>query len=122
MVDVSTKSCEHVDCFKRPTFGLPAVVEGGQEVRSLTGTKNGQFCAQHAQAGMVDVVSKRCEFPGCGTKRSFGEPGPRKNVSIVVVVVVLVVVSLGSGGGRRASMVEEDETLAVVVCVSVGYI
>lgn len=82
MVDVSTKSCEQHGCFKRPTFGHPnALLDPNGDGRSPTGAKNGQFCAQHALPGMVDVVSKRCEFPGCGTKRSFGHGGHRKNVS-----------------------------------------
>lgn len=92
MVDVSTKSCEQHGCFKRPTFGLATAIDnnndndnnGGEGGRNITGAKNGQFCAQHALPGMVDVVSKRCEFPGCGTKRSFGLGGHRKNVSFLL--------------------------------------
>lgn len=75
MVDVSTKSCGHHGCFKRPTFG-PV---GGTAEKN---TKNGQFCAQHALEGMIDVVSKRCIHPGCPTKRSFGVGGHRKNVRL----------------------------------------
>lgn len=94
MVDVSTKSCEHHGCFKRPTFGHPsALVENAADGRSATGTKNGQFCAQHALPGMVDVVSKRCEFPGCGTKRSFGLEGSRKNVSFFMLFLFLFCLS-----------------------------
>lgn len=84
MVDVSTKSCEFDTCFKRPTFGHPNPLGDNAAGDGRNGPgKNGKFCAQHAEPGMVDVVSKRCEFPGCGTKRSFGHGGHRKNVSVM---------------------------------------
>ncbi|CAM9718416.1 unnamed protein product, partial [Ectocarpus sp. 12 AP-2014] len=46
MQDVIHKGCGHPGCIKRPSFGID-------------GSKKAEFCSQHSQQGMVNVVSKR---------------------------------------------------------------
>lgn len=64
MVDVRHKRCAHAaaasegggsasGCTKKATHGLD------------DGSKKAEFCIQHAPEGMRDVVSKRCNHPGC---------------------------------------------------------
>ena len=36
-----------------------------------------QFCGKHAAPGMVDVISKKCNFEGCTKHPSFGVEGTR---------------------------------------------
>ena len=42
------------------------------------GTKKGQFCSQHAEEGMVDVLHKRCSHDGCTKRPIFGHEGTKK--------------------------------------------
>ncbi|CAN0048906.1 unnamed protein product, partial [Ectocarpus fasciculatus] len=59
------KRCGYPGCTKAPSYGE----DGGKTV---------EFCAQHTQQGMVDVVSKGCGYPGCATRPKFGEDGSKK--------------------------------------------
>lgn len=45
MVDVLNKTCGHPTCTKLPSF-------------DLADTKNAEFCVQHAQEGMVNIVAE----------------------------------------------------------------
>ena len=47
--------------------------------RDIDCTKTGEYCAQHALEGMVNVKSKKCRTEGCGKLPSFGVTGT-KNV------------------------------------------
>lgn len=51
--------CPKENCGKEPSFGKP-------------GSRTAQFCALHAESGMVNVRGKRCEYPGCNTRPAFG--------------------------------------------------
>ncbi len=57
-------TCSH-GCTKRASFGVE-------------GTKKVEFCKDHAQDGMVDLVNKRCARQGCSTRASFGVEGTKK--------------------------------------------
>ncbi|CAN0050288.1 unnamed protein product [Sphacelaria rigidula] len=48
MVNVVNKRCGHEGCSKRPSYGA-------------VGSRHREFCAQHAGAGMVNVISKKCD-------------------------------------------------------------
>lgn len=41
------------------------------------GTKNTEFCSQHAKAGMVNVKSKQCGRRGCNLTPSYGLEGAK---------------------------------------------
>lgn len=57
--------CPRDGCGKEPSFGM-------------AGSRTAQFCAQHAEDGMVNVRGKRCEHPGCSTRPAFGLPFTKK--------------------------------------------
>lgn len=57
--------CPRDGCGKEPSFGKP-------------GSRTAQFCALHAEPGMVNVRGKRCEHPGCNTRPAFGVPYTKK--------------------------------------------
>eukprot|EP00752_Nemacystus_decipiens_P016879 g15111.t1 len=90
------RMCGHPGCTTRPSFG----VEGGSKKAEFCAqhakagmldvvhkrpsygvegsSKKAELCAQHAKAGMVDVVGKRCGHPGCTTSPSYGVEGSSK--------------------------------------------
>ena len=39
------------------------------------GNARGLFCSTHKEPGMVNVVSKPCQHPGCTKQPSFNMPG-----------------------------------------------
>ena len=57
--------CPRDGCGKEPSFGKP-------------GSRTAQYCALHAEPGMVNVRGKRCEHPGCSTRPAFGVPYTKK--------------------------------------------
>lgn len=57
--------CEYLLCSKQASYGVE-------------GSRRRQFCAQHAEDGMIDVCSKRCIFEGCSKHPTFGVAGSRK--------------------------------------------
>ena len=59
MVDVKSGMCRTESCGNAPSFGV-------------TGTKTAEYCAQHAQAGMVHFRSRKCISESCGKEPSFG--------------------------------------------------
>ncbi|CAN0288654.1 unnamed protein product, partial [Ectocarpus sp. 13 AM-2016] len=65
MVDVRSKRCRHPGCTTRPSYGEH-------------GSKEPEFCAQHALQGMVNVCSKRCGHPQCTKRASYGQAGTKK--------------------------------------------
>lgn len=50
-MDVCNRRCQQTGCSKRPCFGLP-----GQRPT---------FCGSHRSGEMVDVISRKCGYPGC---------------------------------------------------------
>ncbi|CAM9729124.1 unnamed protein product, partial [Ectocarpus fasciculatus] len=42
------------------------------------GSKKVEFCSQHAQKGMISVVTKRCGHPGCTKRPSYDSTGSKK--------------------------------------------
>lgn len=56
MIDVKNCRCKHPGCTRQPNYGH----EGGRA----------KYCSSHKLAKMVNVVSRRCEFPAC--KRQVG--------------------------------------------------
>ena len=58
---VRSRRCRHGGCIKHPSYGKV----GGQA----------EFCAQHAENGMVDVRNTRCRQRGCSNRPSFGKVG-----------------------------------------------
>ncbi|CAM9649165.1 unnamed protein product, partial [Sphacelaria rigidula] len=44
----------------------------------VAGSKQVKVCAQHARAGMVDVVTKKCDDEGCSKKPSYDLAGSKK--------------------------------------------
>ena len=44
----------------------------------IAGTRTAEFCATHASEGMINVISKRCDFPGCSKHPSYGVAGSKK--------------------------------------------
>ena len=68
MVNVKDKLCDQPpgDCLKHPSYGHPGNPKGASR------------CSAHKEDGMVDLVTKRCNFPGgCDTMPSYGLPGTR---------------------------------------------
>ena len=63
MQNVKTKRCEHTDCDRLPSYGLP----GGKR----------QFCLKHKSEGMEDLASRRCAQVGCKKQSTYGEHGGR---------------------------------------------
>lgn len=59
---VYKKRCGHRDCNQQPTFGK-------------VGSKKAERCSEHAEDGMVNVVTKRCSHSGCDKRPSYGAPG-----------------------------------------------
>lgn len=51
MIDVKNCRCKHQGCTRQPNYGH----EGGRA----------KYCSSHKLAKMVNVVSRRCEFPAC---------------------------------------------------------
>ncbi|CAM9891520.1 unnamed protein product, partial [Sphacelaria rigidula] len=64
MVDVVNKRCGQEGCFNKPSYGAK-------------GSRRADFCAQHAVAGMVNVVKKRRGQEGF-SKPSNGTVGSRR--------------------------------------------
>lgn len=60
------KTCQHVGCSVRPSFG----VEGSQ---------NRESCARHALTGMVRIVQKICSHFGCSLTASHG---PKREICV----------------------------------------
>jgi hypothetical protein len=60
------RACNHIEgldrCISRASYGLPG---------DLSATK----CSKHKSDDMEDIVNKRCDFPGCKSRSSFGLPG-----------------------------------------------
>ena len=54
MIDLNVYLCKIEGCPTKPSFAKPGF--------------KASRCAAHAQRGMVDVVSKRCDAPGCTTR------------------------------------------------------
>jgi hypothetical protein len=52
------KQCIFKGCKKRPNFGFK--------------NGNANFCAEHKQQNMIDVVNKRCKHEGCNKHPAFG--------------------------------------------------
>jgi hypothetical protein len=48
MIFIASRRRARLDCYTRPYFNVP-------------GETQGQYCARHKTAGMVDVVNRRCE-------------------------------------------------------------
>jgi hypothetical protein len=44
----------------------------------MEGSKKGMYCREHAQPGMRDVISKRCEHDGCKKASSFNLEGTKR--------------------------------------------
>lgn len=59
--------CGHLDCTKRPTYGLVGT----------DGERRAQFCAPHAKPGMVNVSKRRCAVAGCPRHPSFARKGDK---------------------------------------------
>src|SRR3989338_6074419 len=55
--------CQSQNCMKRSSFGYA--------------NKLAMFCVSHKLEGMIDVKSKRCQFPGCITQPTYGEIGSK---------------------------------------------
>ena len=53
MIGVKNRTCTTEDCSKRPSFGA-------------AGTKTAEYCAQHAQDGMINVNKIKCPTEGSG--------------------------------------------------------
>ena len=53
------KRCEH--CNKQAVF-------------NFSGQKNGLFCSEHKEAGMVNVMSQKCKFDTCQTQPCYNFP------------------------------------------------
>ncbi len=51
-MDVCNRRCAHQGCSKRPCFGIPG--------------ERPTFCGSHRSPEMVDVISRKCGYPGCG--------------------------------------------------------
>lgn len=63
MIDVVTAKCE--DCgLVKPYYNYP-------------GEASGRFCAKCQLSGMINVVSKTCEYLGCSSQPFFGIPGTK---------------------------------------------
>ena len=58
------QKCRTEGCGKRASVGV-------------AGTKPGEYCAQHAPEGMVNVRSKKCRTEGCGKQPLFGVAGTK---------------------------------------------
>lgn len=54
--------CAHESCNKQPTF-------------NHFGEKSAKYCKAHMLPNMVDVISKKCEAPGCSLIPHFNYPG-----------------------------------------------
>ena len=64
VVNVNSRMCRTEGCSKYSSYGV-------------VGTKTAEYCAQHAQDGMVDVRSSKCRTEGCGKQPSFGVAGTK---------------------------------------------
>ena len=64
MIGIYSRKCKIEGCSKRPSFGV-------------AGTRMVEYCAQHAQDGMVDVCNRKCRIESCGKHLSFGVTGTR---------------------------------------------
>lgn len=58
--------CAGENCNKFPSFGIAGSGSGGAV-----------YCFQHAEDGMVNVVSKQCEDANCQRQPTFGMPGTK---------------------------------------------
>eukprot|EP00752_Nemacystus_decipiens_P014793 g13170.t1 len=65
MIMLGVKSgCKHPGCGTRATYGV-------------AGTKDKEFCRQHAKPGMINLYVKRCSRPGCMTSATYGVEGTK---------------------------------------------
>lgn len=62
---VVNRRCSHDGCLKSPSY-------------RLTGSRNAEFCQQHAEDGMADVRSNSCSCEACSTRASYGLKATRK--------------------------------------------
>lgn len=60
--DVLSRTCEQ--CNQRPTFGLPR-------------TKTYRWCGKHAPSDAINLMTKLCQYEGCGKVPSYGQKGER---------------------------------------------
>lgn len=44
----------------------------------MQGTRTAEYCATHAKDNMINVISKRCDHPGCSKHPSYGRKGSKK--------------------------------------------
>ncbi|CAM9859725.1 unnamed protein product [Ascophyllum nodosum] len=64
MVRVNNRKCKTNSCGKQPSFGMP-------------GTKTAEYCAQHAEGGMVNFYNRKYRTETCGKQLSFGVANSR---------------------------------------------
>ena len=64
MVDIKSKKCRTDGYNKLPSSGV-------------SGTKTGEYCAQHALEEMIDVHNIKCGTEGCVEFPSFGVAGTK---------------------------------------------
>ena len=97
MINVRAKICEHSECQKQASYGFNGTVqfcgphkEKGMEhagKRCLKCNKQPHFakpgekpeyCFEHKEEGMVDVVHKKCEFKDCNRQPTHNYPDQKR--------------------------------------------
>ena len=64
MIDITHKKCIHNGCILRPNYNFP-------------GEKIAKFCLKHKLQNMVNILSKKCEYLGCGFAAIFNNKGEK---------------------------------------------
>lgn len=57
--------CGDLNCAKVPSFGVP-------------GKSKREYCARHAKAGMINVITRKCGEVGCLKQASYGVAGTKR--------------------------------------------